>query len=394
VENPLTVLTTEELRARRSIKWRAVDADVLPLWIAEMDTPLAPPIAGALRLAVDRGDTGYAHPGGLPAAFAAYARRRFDWAPDPAQMLMVPDVVQGITEVIRATTEPGDGILINTPAYPPFFSCVREAGRRIVESPLARDPGGRYRLDLAALDRDLASPEVTAYLLCNPHNPTGLVLTRQELATVAELAGFHGVRVLSDEVHAPLVHPGAVHTPFATVAAEAARSAIIFTSASKAWNLPGLKAALVVAGGDPGWAALSRVPGSAAMGTSLFGVIAGEVAFGEGEEWLASVMAGLDHNRTHLTDLLAEHLPGVGYVVPDATYLAWLDLRGLGLGEDPAAALLERGRVALSNGPLFGDLGKGFARLNFATSPARLAEAVERMARACQGIAPDHPVPA
>lgn len=381
-DNPLTALTTGELRARRSVKWRAFDPDVLPMWIAEMDTPLAPAIVAALRRAIDRSDTGYAHPGGLPAAFSAYARRHYGWSPDPERMLVVPDVVRGITEVVRAVTEPGDGVLVNTPVYPPFFSCVREAGRRVVESPLVRRPGGRYDLDLEALDRDLAPASVTAYLLCNPHNPTGLVLSAEELAAIAGLAEAHRVRLFADEVHAPLVYPGATHTPLAMVPAAAARSAIIFVSASKAWNLPGLKAALAVAGGDPGWEALARVPASATFGTGLFGVIAGEVAFAEGEEWLAALVDGLDHNRHLLADLIAEHLPAAGYAVPDATYLAWLDLRPLGLGDDPAAVLLERARVALSNGPLFGEPGKGFARLNFATSPQRLTEAVHRLADA------------
>jgi cystathionine beta-lyase len=380
VENPLTVLTTEDLRQRHSIKWRGVDPDVMPAWIAEMDTPLAEPIARALRQATDRGDTGYAHPGGLPRALAEYAKRSWGWSPDPGQMLVVPDVVTGTHACIQVLTEPGEGVVVNTPVYPPFFSVIRAADRRVVESPLVRGPHGRYALDLEALDRDLAPADVTAYLLCNPHNPSGLVLTAAELATVAEIAERHRVRIISDEVHAPLVYPGGAHTPLGMVDRAAARLAIVLTSASKAWNLPGLKASLIVAAGDEGWPDVQRVPVSTTFGTALYGVLAGEAAFTEGQGWLATLMAGLDHNRRLLADLLAEHLPTVGYAVPDATYLAWLDLRSLGLGDDPAAVLLERGRVALANGIMFGDLGKGFARLNFATSPDRLAEIVRRMA--------------
>jgi cystathionine beta-lyase len=243
---------------------------------------------------------------------------------------------------------------------------------------------GRTSLDLEALDRDLAADDVTAYALCNPHNPTGNVFSPSELAAVVEIARRHRVRLLSDEIHAPLVYPGHRHTPVATLDPDV----IVFSSASKAWNLPGLKAALIVAGGDTAWDTLSRLPVEVTFGTGLPGVLAGEVAFEQGEEWLAALMRGLDHNRTLLAKLLAAKLPGVGYVPPQATYLAWLDLRALGLGDSPGEVLLERGRLALSDGPGFGPTGRGHARLNFATSPAILAEAVDRIAACHSGDRP------
>jgi cystathionine beta-lyase len=380
VDNPLASFTLDQLRARRSLKWRAYDPDVLPVWIAEMDTPLAEPIADALRQAIATGDTGYAHPGGLPSAFSAFSEWAWGWSPDPALMVVVPDVVTGLAEVIKVTTEPGDGIAVNTPVYPPFFSVVRDSGRRIVESPLALGAGGRYQLDLEALGRDLARPDVTAYMLCNPHNPSGLVLSNDEVRAVAALAARYGVRVISDEVHAPLIYPGRQHTPFGTV--PGAGPGIVVTSASKAWNLAGLKASLIIACGAEGWLAVNRIPATPTFGTALFGVVAGEAAYRAGVTWLSALLAGLDHNRRLLAELLAEHLPTVGYTPPESTFLAWLDLRPLGLGDDPAAVLLERGRVALANGPNFGDLGRGFARLNFGTSPELLTEAVRRMATA------------
>jgi cysteine-S-conjugate beta-lyase len=375
VKNPLTTLTLAELRERHSIKWRKFGPDVLPLFVAEMDTPLAEPITKALAAAVARGDTGYAHPGRLPEAFAAFAARRYGWTPDPARMLVMPDVMRAVAEILAVTSEPGDGVVVNTPVYPPFFSVVDITGRRVVASPLARGGDGRYALDLDALDRDLGRPDVRVYLLCNPHNPTGLVAGRDELAAVAGIAERHGVVVVADEIHAPLTYPGVSHTPFATVAG----SGIALVSASKAWNLPGLKAALAVAGGDTDWARLAAVPIEATFGTGLFGVISGEAAFTDGEPWLDALMAGLDENRRLLADLLDRHLPGTGYVRPDATFLAWLDLSTLGLGDDPAAEMLHHG-VALANGPAFGEPGRGYARLNFATSPELLTEAVRRMA--------------
>ncbi len=380
MDNPLTQLPIEAMRARRSVKWRMYDPDVIPLFVAEMDTPLAPAIEQALAAAVTRGDVGYAHPGRLPEAFAGFAQRHYGWAPDPAQMVMVPDVLRGISEVLKVVSAPGAGVVVNTPVYAPFFAMIPAAGRCVVESPLRREDDGSYHLDLEALDRDLAAEGVEVLLLCNPHNPTGVVLRPDELKDIAAIAERRRVRLLVDEIHAPLTYPGHPHTAFGTVAAEAAAEAIIFVSASKAFNLPGLKASLAIAGGDPGWARLSELPVEVTFGTGLLGVIAGEAALTDGDEWLSGLLRGLAHNRALLAELLARHLPEVGYVPPQSTYLAWLDMRALGLGDDPAEALRERGRVALSSGPTFGPPGRGFARLNFATSPTVLAEAVRRLA--------------
>jgi cystathionine beta-lyase len=377
VDNPLTALTLAELRERRSIKWRRYDPDVLPLWVAEMDTPLAEPIERALAAAIARGDTGYAHPGRLAEAFAAFAARRYGWSPDPGRMLVLPDVMRALGEVLAVASGPGDGVVVNPPVYPPFFAVTTIAGRRVVESPLARSGDGRYRLDLEALDRDLARPDVRVYLLCNPHNPTGQVVRPDELAAIAEIAERHDVLVVADEIHAPLTYPGVSYTPFATVS----DTGVTLVSASKAWNVPGMKAALAVANGDAGWARLSAIPIEATFGTGLFGVIAGEAAFTDGEAWLDALMAGLDHNRGLLADLLARHLPGARCAPPEATFLAWLDLTAVGLGDDPAEAFLRHG-VALTRGPDFGSPGRGHARLNLATSPEVLTEAVRRMALA------------
>ena len=376
---PLTELDLESLRRRRSIKWRQYPEDVLPLWVAEMDTPLAPPIRDALHAVVDLGDTGYAHRDRLPQAFAGFAAARYGWWPDPARMWLIPDVMQGITEVLRLVTSRGDGVLVNTPAYPPFFPFITEAGRRVVESPLAVDDTGRYRLDLDRLAVDLARPDVTAYVLANPHNPTGIVLSSAELLAVTELADRHRVRVLVDEIHAPLTYPGVVFTPFLSL--PGTESALAFVSATKAWNLPGLKAGLVIGGGSA-VADLARMPEGVAFGAGLFGVVASVAAFQAGTQWLDALLADLDANRRLLGDLLAAGLPEVGYQPPDATFLAWLDCRPLDLGDDPSAVFLAHGRVAVNPGPSFGPPGRGHVRLNFATTPGILAEGVRRMVSA------------
>jgi cystathionine beta-lyase len=377
--NPLTAYGLDELRERRSVKWRQYPPDVLPVWVAEMDTPPAAPIADALHAAIARGDTGYAFPGALPEAFAEFAARRFGWRPDPAHIRLVPDVMSGIVEVLRLITEPGDRVVINTPAYPPYFHWLPRIERQVAASPLSLTSRG-HRLDLTDLERCFAEG-ATAFLLCSPHNPTGLVFTEQELLAVAELAGRYGVRIISDEIHGPLVYPGVRFVPFAALDATAAERSITVTSASKAWNLAGLKAALAVFG--PGAAAeMAALNGPLSEASGLLGVIAGEAAFTAGEAWLDELLTGLNANRRLLGDLLAEHLPEAGYQPPQATYLAWLDLRALGLGEDPSAWFLRRGGVALYPGPLFGPEGAGHARFNFATSPGLMTEAIQRMAAA------------
>ncbi|HZN18411.1 MAG TPA: aminotransferase class I/II-fold pyridoxal phosphate-dependent enzyme [Micromonosporaceae bacterium] len=381
--NPLTALSLPELRERRSMKWRTYDPDVLPLWVAEMDTPLAPPVAEALTAAVARNDTGYVWPGAFAEAYADFAAARLGWAPDPALSLLVPDVMRGVVEVLGVVTEPGDGVVVNPPVYSPFFSYLRDAQRRVVEVPLAEAGGGAYRLDLAGLEAAFAAGEARAYLLCNPHNPTGTVFPREDLLVVAELAQRYGVRLLADEIHAPLTYPGTAAVPLLSLAteAEAAARGFAFGSTSKSWNLPGLKAALVFAGPAAG-AGLRAISPDVPLSAGLLGVVAGEAALWYARPWLDELLAALDANRMLLADLVAEYLPGVAYRPPDATYLAWLDCRATGLGDDPAVPFLERARVAVNPGRAFGGPGRGFVRLNFATSPEILGEAVRRMATA------------
>ncbi|MFY1593255.1 MalY/PatB family protein [Micromonospora sp. WMMD737] len=389
--NPLTLLTLDALRQRTSVKWRMFPPDVLPLWVAEMDVPLAPPVADALRRAVDLGDTGYPHGTAYAEAVGDFAARRWGWHDfRVAHTSVVPDVMMGAVEVLRLVTDPGDAVVVCSPVYPPFYAFVTHADRRVVEAPLGPD----RRMDPAAVDeafrRARAHGRRPAFLLCNPHNPTGVVHRRDELETVAELADRHGVRVVSDEIHAPLVLPGAQFTPYLTVAG--AENAFALLSASKAWNLAGLKAALAVAGPQAA-ADLRRMPEEVSHGPSHLGVVAHTVAFREGGPWLDLLLDGLDGNRALLATLLAKHLPSVPYHRPEGTYLAWLDCTGLGVDTEqpaddagvvsdvagPAKMFLDHARVALSSGHVFGTGGTGFVRLNFATSPAILTEAVTRM---------------
>lgn len=373
----------DDLRRRRSAKWQYYPADVLPAWIAEMDFPLAEPIARTLREAVDLSDTGYQWPAELKPACADFAHDAWGWDFDPGRVTVLPDVLTAITQCLSHLTAPGDGVVITPPVYTPFFHVVAHAGRHVVEVPLIRLIDGRYSLDDEGLAAAFARADVTAFLLSHPHNPTGTVLAPEQLAMVADLAHRHGVAVISDEIHAPLVLPGASHLPYLVVAGDDA-NAVALISASKAWNLAGLKAAQVVATECTTATVTERIPLEATFTSGHFGVLAAACAYREGGPWLKTVVEVLDSNRRLLGDLLAERLPLAAYVAPDASFLGWIDLDAYGLGADPAAALLERGRVGLNPGPSFGTGGDGFVRLNFATSPAILAEIVDRMASVVQ----------
>lgn len=374
--NPeLTELAIQRLRRRRSAKWARYPSDVLPAFVAEMDFPLAEPVKLALLDAIEVDDCGYAWPDelGLAEAFAEFARSRLGWKVDPEAVSPSSEVVGAITAVLRELTRPGQRVAINTPVYHPFFAVIEELQCELADAPLGADG-----LDPDAVERAFADGAV-ALILCSPHNPTGTVPSREQLTAIADAAARHGAWVLADEIHAPLALPGARHVPFLTVSEAAAERGIAFCSASKAFNIAGLHCAQIVTASPNAAAVIERLPFSARHCGHL-GAIASVAAFRDGGPWLDDVIAVLDHNRRLLAELLAELLPEVGYVQPQAGYLAWLDLRAFGAGDDPAEAILERGRIALSPGPSFGSQGAGFARLNIGTAPALLEEAVKRIA--------------
>ena len=389
-------LSLEQLRQRTSAKWRAADPDVLPLWVAEMDLMLAPPVVDVIRSAVDRGDVGYSYGNEYAEAYAAFSEKRWGFAGlEVARSALVPDVMLGAVELLKLVTGPGSPVVVTPPVYPPFYSFTEHLGRRIVEVPLTSE----HRLDVEALGETfeaVAAAGPAAFLLCNPHNPTGTVHSPEELAAVAAAANRCGVRVVADEIHAPLVLPGASFTPYLSV--PGGESGFALVSASKAWNLPGLKAAVAFAGEDAA-DDLARLPEEVSHGPSHLGVLAHTEALLRGGEWLDTVLMGLARNRSLLGTLLDTHLPQVRWNPGAATYLAWLDFSAtasLSGDEDErrkargdagarvgvAAWMLEHGRVLLSAGPAFGPGGEHCARLNFATSVSVLTEAVQRMGEA------------
>lgn len=367
----------ERLRSRRSMKWRIHPPDVLPLTTAEMDYALAGPVRDALLDAVERNDTGYpvANPE-LGEAMSNFAHDRWHWRFDPSDVHAVPDVSVAVVQLLRVIAGPGKPVVINPPVYPPFFDWVPEAGGNVVEVPLRHTDSG-WRLDMAGLERAFANGPA-AYVLCNPHNPVGRVHSPAELADVIALAIRYQVPVIADEIHAPLTLPGTTFTPVLTLPG-AADIAIAVHSASKAWNLAGLKAAMIISCSPATRAVTDRLPPDNRWRVGHFGVLASIAALNDGRDWLDQVLVELGERRTQLGELLRARLPMITCTPPEATYLAWLDCRALGSGAEPFDLFLERGRVAFEPGPRFGAIGGGHVRLNFATSAAILADAVTRM---------------
>lgn len=373
-------VTPEILRARGGLKWTGIDQDVLGAWVAEMDYGLAPSISTALHDAVDRADTAYFYPDiEKKAAVAAidYWLDEFGWQVEPQMVFPVPDVVEGIRRAIIHLTEPGTPVVLHTPVYFPFFSMVERANRELIQLPSTRGEDGRYAIDLDGLDRVFAIG-ARSIVLCNPWNPTGRSFSEHELDEIVSIAESHGARVISDEIHAPLGYGGTRHN---VAASKSPETVITVTSASKAWNLPGLKCGQIVLTNPDDSARWASYYTPDKVGVGTFGLIANAAAYEGGRQWLKDVMVILSENRELLGQLIESYLPDVGYVEPDATYLAWLDFSRHDL-EDPAAFLVENAGVALTGGSPFGAGGGGHARLNFATYPHILSEVIERIAGA------------
>ncbi|WP_207211957.1 MalY/PatB family protein [Promicromonospora panici] len=361
-------LTADHLRGNGSLKWTAFP-DEIGAWVAEMDFPVAPPIAAALHDAVDRGMFGY-----LPKylvtdmaeAYAAFAADRYSWAVDPERVRPVSDVLTALELAITLFSRPGSPVILPTPAYMPFLTRPHGLGRKVIQVPMLRDADGRYTYDLDALDAAFRAGG-NLLVLCNPHNPIGRVLEPDEMLAIAEVVDRHRGRVFSDEIHAPLVYPGSRHVPYASLNETTAGHTLTATSASKAWNLPGLKCAQIVLSDDADVKVWNEVGKNAEGGASTPGVLANRVAYTEGRDWLDDVVTYLHGNVTRIGELLDG--TGIGYRAPEGTYLTWLDCRGLDLPGEPADVadyFRKHAGVALTNGGLCGEAGHGFVRLNAA----------------------------
>lgn len=375
--------TPESLRRRGSVKWSHFDADVLAFWVAEMDFAAAPPVREAALDAVRREEFGYPiseEASALPPAVADWEDSRYGWKVEPTRIHILPDVLKGIELAIEQFSPAGSAVILPTPAYMPFFEVPKVVGRPIMEVPMLVDDG-RQRLDLEGIDAAFAGGGGTI-ILCHPYNPIGRSFTLEEMSDLAAVVVRRGGRVVADEIHAPLVYSGGRHVPYASVSNDTADHTLTMVSASKGWNLPGLKCAQIIVSNDVDeerWQTISRMK---THGASTIGIRTNTAAFRCGGPWLDDTLAYLDGNRRLLGELLTEYLPDVGYQPPEGTYMAWLDCRALGLDREPADFFLEEARVATNVGPAFGSGGSGHIRFNFATSRAILEQGVEAMAGA------------
>jgi cystathionine beta-lyase len=373
-------VTERDLRERADINWAVAPDGVLPAWVAEMDYAACPAVTRAVAEAVRVGRFGYPSPPAvqrLRTATAGFAARRYGWDLEPALITPVGDVMDGVMLALETLCEEAP-VVVPTPAYPPFLEAVPATGRALALVPLDPD-ADRATLDLAGIDAALRAGARTV-LLCNPHNPWGRAWTADELGELRDLVRRHGARVVSDEIHAPLVLGERRHTPYATLEGTADHVTTLL-SASKAFNIPGLKCAQIVAGTRADARALGRLPLVSNHGTSPLGIEANIAAYDEGGPWLDRAVAHLAGNVALFMDQLAERLPLARMRPMDATYLAWLDLRAY-RHEDPAAVALERGQVMIRDGRDFGPGGAGHVRVNLATSRDRVLDLVARLGEA------------
>ena len=374
-----------ELHTHRSEKWRGFPQDVLPLPVAEMDFPVAEPIKAILTEMVAHSDLGYL--GSIPElglGFKKFAAERWNWTVDEKQVRAATDVGVAVVEILRVFTQPGDSILISSPVYHNFYTWINETKLTLVDVPFERtgdEVKNPWLINWQAIEKAYASG-IKVHLLCSPHNPLGFIYTEQDLLKIVALAKKHNVLVISDEIHAPLTFPGETFIPILSLGADAETVSVTVMAASKGWNIAGLKCAIIISQNAEMNSKLANLAPAMHYRASLLGGFATAVAFADSGVWLDSAIAQLDHNRHLIKDLLAEKLPTVRYHLPQNSYLAWLDVESLNLGVDPSVTLIEKGRVAFNPGHAFGKQCDQYVRLNFATSPEIITEAIERIARA------------
>jgi cystathionine beta-lyase len=383
-------ITREQLSIPSSRKW-SLHPGTVGAWVAEMDFGTAPQVTRALHRAIDDGNLGYLAPATsaeMAEATAAWHRDEYGWDFPWQNVHAVSDVMAALEVAITKYSPAGSGVIIPTPAYMPFLSFVPTLGREVFQVPGVTDePSGRWQHDLAGIDAAFHAGARTL-ILCNPQNPTGTVLTREELEAIARIVDRHNGRVFADEIHAPLRYEGVSHIPYASLSDITARHTITSTSASKAWNLPGLKTAQLITSNEADEELYQTFGFSVMHGASTPGVIAATVAYTEGRDWLAEVIDYLDGNRRMLGELLAEHLPEVRYSIPDATYIAWLDCSALGIQGSVADFFRLEAGVTVTDGALCGRGYEGYARIIFAMPRPILEQAVLDMAAAVRRCLP------
>jgi cystathionine beta-lyase len=377
-----------ERRPTDSIKWNAYDADVLPLWVADMDFPAPEPVLRALHERVEHGIFGYPavsnRPGELGELRQVLVERLenlYGWQVGPDELLFLPGVVTGLNLACHALAEPGGGVLVQTPVYPPFLRTADNSGMLRQEMELSRIPDGSYEINWETFEAAI-SDQTRIFTLCNPHNPVGRVFRRDELEKMAEICLRHGVVICSDEIHCDLLFSGQRHIPIASLDAEVAQQTITLMAPSKTFNIAGLQCSFIVVQNPQLRSKLQAAHKGLVAWVNVLGLTAGLSAYRDGQEWLDQLLVYLESNRELVYDFVAREMRGVSLAKPEGTYLAWLDCRQAGIDGNPYEFFLKQARVALNDGATFGKGGEGFVRLNFACPRHRLVDALERMRQA------------
>ncbi len=396
-------------RGTHSAKWGVVKQDgrftpledapqfqdgprLLPMWVADMDFPVPQPVIDALTARAQHGIFGYGWPGAsYRQAVVDWMQRRHGWTVEPEWIVPTPGVVPALNMLVRTFVAPGQRVIIQPPVYYPFYTAIANNQAELARNPLLL-VDGRYTIDFAGLEALAREPDVAMLILSSPHNPVGRVWTPDELRRLGEICLAHGVLVVADEIHGDLIYPGQRFTPYAALDDALAQNAIVCTAPSKTFNLAGLATSNIIIPSPELRARFERTLNSNGLhGVNTFGIVALEAAYKDGEEWLAQVMDYVAGNFQYLRDYVAQHLPQIDVVEPQGTYLVWLDCRRLGLDKPALERLmLHEARVFLDEGYIFGPEGEGFERINIACPRSILAEALERIKAAVDGLSLDH----
>jgi cystathionine beta-lyase len=381
-------------RRTGSIKWKFYGDDVLPMWVADMDFPAPPPILAALHARVEMGDFGYELPSrSLGECICERMHRLYRWDVTPDQIVYIPSLVTGLNAVCRTVGEPGDGVLVQTPVYPPFLTAPTNQGRVVQMAELALVPNGRtftYRVDYQRMEA-MVNDRTRLFILCNPHNPTGEAYSREELIRMAAFCERYDLIVCSDEIHCDLLLGDTRHIPIATLAPDIAARTITLMAPSKTFNIPGLKASFAIVTNPDLRKRLMAAMDGIVPWLNSFALAAMEAAYRDCDEWLNDLLAYLTTNRDVVTHFVINQMPQIKTTVPHATYLAWFDCRAAGIEGNPYEFFRREAKVALNDGVPFGAGGEGFVRLNFGCPRALLVEGLERMKSALDRIPLDSP---
>jgi len=373
-------------RRSDSVKWCRYDEDVLPLWVADMDFVSPEPVIRALRERVDHGVFGYGtEPPALRKVVVEQLEQLYGWQVSPEALLFLPGVARGFNLACRAVASPGDGMLVQTPIYPPILRVPANAGLTCDEMELTRQPDGQYSIDFDAFEAAITG-RTRVFVLCNPHNPVGRVFRRDELERMAEVCLRHGIVICSDEIHCDLVFGDSRHLPIASLDPEIGQQTITLMAPSKTYNIAGLKCSVAIVENAELWEKINAAKADLVPGVSIMGYVAALAAYRDGGPWLQEVLRYLEANRDFVLEFVDAHLPGITAGKPEGTYLAWLDCRQSGIPGNPHEFFLEKARVAVNDGQTFGRGGEGFVRLNFACPRAALAEALDRMKEALAAL--------